>query len=376
MMGLEFLQRRFIGRLVERGPAGQELKERAAQAVDVCADVGLVRVLGLFRGHVVQRAQGMARAGHRAGRLFRFEAGQPQVQQLHLAGGAEHQVRGLHVPVDQAGLVRALEAQGCLAHHLAGIGHRQRPGMAQHLLEVHPIDQLHDQETRALDFPGVQGLDDVRMVQSSDGLHLAFESGHGALIGQSSGGQHFERHLAPQARVAGLVHGAHAALAQLVEQLVVAQLNWLRPTRLRTAGMDSARWPGRTERGRRRRDGGACARRRWGRLGRRGLERGAQLPVVGRLLFLIEQAHARASHLVEQALRVGRVRPGLERAQVAHALVRGMGDHVRIGFEQLDAQEPIVVGRLLIGRNAQPDVIWIERIGHAHHVPRRVHTDV
>jgi len=156
-----------------------------------------MRVLGLFRGHVVQRAQGVARAGHLAAGLFGFEAGQPQVEQLHVAFGRKHQVRGLHIAVDQTRLVRTLQPQRGLAHHFAGIGHRQRPGTTQDLFEVHPLEQLHDQEARALDLARVERLHDVRMVHAPDSLHLAFESGHGMLVGQASGGQHLHRHLAP-----------------------------------------------------------------------------------------------------------------------------------------------------------------------------------
>src|SRR6185437_5665220 len=51
-------------------------------------------------------------------------------------------------------------------------------------------------------------------------------------------------------------------------------------------------------------------------------------------------------------------------AHVGHPLIGGAFDHVRVGLEQLDAQQPIMVRRLVFERNPQPLVIWIECLGH------------
>jgi len=58
------------------------------------------------------------------------------------------------------------------------------------------------------------------------------------------------------------------------------------------------------------------------------------------------------------------VLPGLKRADVGHLPVGRVGDRVGVRFEQLDRQQPIVVRRLLIRRNAEPLAIGIERFGH------------
>jgi hypothetical protein len=48
-----------------------------------------------------------------------------------------------------------------------------------------------------------------------------------------------------------------------------------------------------------------------------------------------------------------------------HALIRSAFDHVAIALEQLNAEKPVVVRRLLLRRYAKPGVIWVELLGHA-----------
>ena len=61
---LQLVERAAVLRAAERGPAAEELVERAAQAVEVGADIDRAAVGGLLRGHVVGRAHRLARAGH------------------------------------------------------------------------------------------------------------------------------------------------------------------------------------------------------------------------------------------------------------------------------------------------------------------------
>ncbi len=94
------------------------------------------------------------------------------------------------------------------------------------------------------------------------------------------------------------------------------------------------------------------------------LQLGPKLGIVGRLLFRLQQAQLGRSHLVEQLLRQGTVRAGLEGAQMGHLPICRALDHVGVGLEPLDAQQAVVVGRLILGRNAQPLVIRVQgRVG-------------
>ena len=68
--------------------------------------------------------------------------------------------------------------------------------------------------------------------------------------------------------------------------------------------------------------------------------------------------------LAEKFFGKRRALAGLERLDVGHPLVGRVDNHVRVGLEQRDAQQAIMVGRLLRKRNAQPLVIRIEAFGH------------
>ena len=75
-------------------PAGEQKMERAAEAVDVGADIGRVRIVGLLRRHVVAAAEAVAAPGdgHAAFRLG-DEIGEPEIQDLDLPARVEHQIR-------------------------------------------------------------------------------------------------------------------------------------------------------------------------------------------------------------------------------------------------------------------------------------------
>jgi hypothetical protein len=90
-----------------------------------------------------------------------------------------------------------------------------------------------------------------------------------------------------------------------------------------------------------------------------------QFRVVDRLALRTHQAQLGRRNLVQHALRERAVAPGLIGAQVGHALVGGGLDHVGIALEPLDPQQPVMIGRLLLGRNAQPLVVRVERLRHA-----------
>ncbi len=62
----------------------------------------------------------------------------------------------------------------------------------------------------------------------------------------------------------------------------------------------------------------------------------AQLPVVCRFSLGIQQADLRRGNLVQQFLGKAGVSPGLIGANVGHALIGGIGDHVRVGLEDLN----------------------------------------
>ena len=224
-MRLHLLEDRLAAPTAEGGLAGKQLVERAAQAVDVRAHVhhGLFR--NLLGGHVVDGAQGLPGCRQLfARRMGQVRPRQPQVEDLHLAGGGQHQVRRLDVAMDQFVLVGALEPQRRLADDFASVGYPQWAASPHHLVQVQAVEQFHDEEAGPGDFAGVVGMDDIGMLHRPDGLHFPLEAGDGLCILKPSLGQYLDRHMAIQFGVQGLVNRAHAPRAKLFQELVFAEL--------------------------------------------------------------------------------------------------------------------------------------------------------
>lgn len=105
---------------------------------------------------------------------------------------------------------------------------------------------------------------------------------------------------------------------------------------------------------------------RTGRRGRRrhcrGPHRKLQLQrrVIRHAFLRIEQAYPSCGQLVENLLRQRRVFAGLKRADVHHLPVGGVGNHVGVRLEQANAQQAVMMGRLLLSTNTQPFSIRIE----------------
>jgi hypothetical protein len=87
-----------------------------------------------------------------------------------------------------------------------------------------------------------------------------------------------------------------------------------------------------------------------------------QLSVVCRLSRRIEQRYSRRRYLVEELLRFLTALACLKRPQVQHRPIGSVGDHVRVRFIHGNAEQPIVIRRLLVGRNAEPGVVGIKRL--------------
>jgi len=115
--------------------------------------------------------------------------------------------------VHQLVLVGMLEAQGGLAHDLAGVGDRQRMAGSAQRIHVQAVHVLHDQEAGALHLAGIHGADNVGMIQGPNRGHLALEAGHGVFVPESILGEDLDGHCALELGVEGLVDGPHTALA-------------------------------------------------------------------------------------------------------------------------------------------------------------------
>jgi hypothetical protein len=67
-------------------------------------------------------------------------------------------------------------------------------------------------------------LHDVGVLESGNGLSLRAEAGQVGAAGVVAGQDHLQRHQAAQADLTGLVDDAHAAAAQLAQDLVAGNL--------------------------------------------------------------------------------------------------------------------------------------------------------
>ncbi len=54
----------------------------------------------------------------------------------------------------------------------------------------------------------------------------------------------------------------------------------------------------------------------------------------------------------------------LQAAEMSHPLIGGMLDDVRIGLKGLDGQQPVMMRRLILRRNTEPDTIRVEIFWH------------
>ena len=96
-------------------------------------------------------------------------------------------------------------------------------GLPEDLVERRPVDQLHGVEVRAVLLAGGVDRHDVGVVQLGRRLGLAAEALHGVGGQAQPAAEDLEGHLAVERDLARLVDDAHAAAADLADDLEVAE---------------------------------------------------------------------------------------------------------------------------------------------------------
>jgi hypothetical protein len=200
----------------ERHPSGQRLVQHRAHRVPVGgggdADAG-----GLLGRHVVDGADGATIGGlpRRIG-----VGDQAEVEEDDAAGAIDHDVRRLHVAVDQAGVVQDAQAAHQLAQGVAqaplveagagdlGDGRCPRPHVLE---EVAALDELHREEPALVVADQLAEGDQVRVGQALQHAELALEAGQRVRVGV---GQRLQRDPLTALAIERLVHLAHATGAQ------------------------------------------------------------------------------------------------------------------------------------------------------------------
>ena len=109
----------------------------------------------------------------------------------------------------------------------------QRPG-ADAVLQRLAVEQLHHDEALTLVFADVEEHADVRVIERRGDARLAREPGERLRIVRQMRRQQLERHLPAEPAILGAIDHAHAAPAELLDDLVVRErlANHVRETRI------------------------------------------------------------------------------------------------------------------------------------------------
>ncbi len=208
------------GRLgLEGRRARERLVERGSEGVDVGAPVDHVRVpAGLLGRHVGGGPDDRAVLGETLGRVEVLR--QAEVGQDRLARARDQDVRRLHVPVEDPLRVGDRER----ARELARDERRAPGGEGPLLLEADverlSLDVVHDEEGPGAALADLVHRDDVGVAEARHGARLEPEPFDLAVRAEETGAQDLEGHVAPEVPVEGPVDDPHAALAELLGDLV------------------------------------------------------------------------------------------------------------------------------------------------------------
>ena len=212
-------QGRVEGRGAEGLAAGQKLVAEGARGKEVGAVVDLVTP-HLLRRHVVGGAEHGAglrdvRGGH---------VGEAEVEDLHRARGGDVDVAGLDVAVDDLLVVGVGQAFGDLRQHPEPVFEGQALAAGDPGLQVFALDVLHHHVGAPILLPELEDRDDVLVGELPRGARLAEEPGPHLGRGVEVGRHGLDGHDALHQRIAGPVDHPHGPLADLLQDLVLADL--------------------------------------------------------------------------------------------------------------------------------------------------------
>jgi hypothetical protein len=153
-----------------------------------------------------------------------------EVGEHRLAGRAlDENVLRLDVAVNDVLAVRHIERRGDLPANAEDFEVGQRPVRDQDLAQAAALDEIHHDVGAAFFLLDVMHLDDMGMLELRHADRFLEEAIEKVLAAGELGVQHFDR--APpirEALVGHLVDGAHAALPDLADDLVLARFEFRR----------------------------------------------------------------------------------------------------------------------------------------------------
>jgi len=200
----------------KRGSAGRYFVKHRSQREDVAGSVGRVSP-NLLGRHVGERPQNRPRrrfhgGGHRQAshtvRNRRTDAGQSEIQDLHLTVSREKNVFRLQIAVDDAFRVRGIESICDGRPHFRRFN--SRTGRTLYSLpQCFPLQQFHHGETDAPFLPKVKDHDDIGVREGGDGHGLALEPRPGSRVVGEMMRQDFDSHLPAQPYIARAIDLTH-----------------------------------------------------------------------------------------------------------------------------------------------------------------------
>jgi hypothetical protein len=206
--------------------AGEALVENGAQRPHVSGGAGGA-ALGLFGRHEVRRAE--HGPGARAAEVAVEALGEAEVGNLGNAAlqgsgslAGEEDVGGLEVAVNDALFM------GVLHRPRQRLDQRRRlpdgeGALTQALGQAAGGAKLQREEGLPVVLPGFVDLNDVGVLETSGGLGLGLEARLLLVAGVGPGADHLQRHLALQGDLKSAIDNAHAAAAELFEDLVAGR---------------------------------------------------------------------------------------------------------------------------------------------------------
>ena len=238
---LDLGQRVQHGLTPKRRPSRQQRVQHRPEAVHV-GGRGHRSLLSrrLLGRHVAGRPDDLSGLGQTGfaglGLCSRQTPGKAKVGDVGLAVPVKQYVRRLQVTVQDAALVRVMDRACNGGHHLCrrAANFFAFPGhltLGDCLREAAARDQFHAEIRLPVQLADFVDRHDVRMVQAGRGLGFGSEALQIRRTSQAAGPDHFHGHQAMEALLLGLVDHAHAALANLLEQVVIAKgapLGWRR----------------------------------------------------------------------------------------------------------------------------------------------------
>ncbi len=130
------------------------------------------------------------------------QLGETEVQDLHVAVRAQHDVFRLDVAVDDAGGVGGDERAGDLRRHVERFAHAEG-GARQPLAQRLALDVFGDDELRAVHLPDLVDGEDVRMIEGRGGARLLPEALYLVFVMREVFGQELQGDAAAEACVFG-----------------------------------------------------------------------------------------------------------------------------------------------------------------------------